>query len=338
MSRSRERRLFAQEEVQFIKDNYAVMGPKFISELLDRDRATIASKAWSLGLSVHEQYLHRAQSNDDDIREFEYITKPEVAYFLGYFWADGYLEKNTYRLKFQVCKDDFKDVKRYILPLMQSWSYAEYDSDAGTRMSDLRICHKGLYDLLVSLDFDIKTGTSASKVIDDIPEHLRHYWWRGYFDGDGSFGFYQQHGGTVRVVFAACFEQDWTFVDTVHDISNIDWRIQRTDNNDGRSSCLLIEGQACTQRFCEYIYAGEWMGLKRKYKLYKEWMEFRKSVRPNKTSKHRGVTRVEDKWLMRVYKDKIRHFAWFGSEQDAAHAYNEKAKKLFGNKAVLNQL
>jgi len=57
------------------------------------------------------------------------------------------------------------------------------------------------------------------------------------------------------------------------------------------------------------------------------------------TSKYKGVcwARNKNKWLARIYKDgKNRFLGHFESEIDAAIAYNEAAKELFGEYARLN--
>lgn len=63
--------------------------------------------------------------------------------------------------------------------------------------------------------------------------------------------------------------------------------------------------------------------------------------RKNTSSKYKGVywNKGKDKWCTGIMKDgKKKHIGYFTSEDDAALAYNEAAKELFGEYANLNKL
>lgn len=57
------------------------------------------------------------------------------------------------------------------------------------------------------------------------------------------------------------------------------------------------------------------------------------------TSKYKGVSRRRNKWKASIGKNnKSHHIGYFDTEEEAALAYNAKAKKYFGEFACLNQL
>jgi hypothetical protein len=62
--------------------------------------------------------------------------------------------------------------------------------------------------------------------------------------------------------------------------------------------------------------------------------------RKNTYSKYKGVRRSRNKrkvWNMVISKDGVRYeYRSFSSEEEAAHAYDKKARELFGEFAVLN--
>ncbi|WP_050613286.1 AP2 domain-containing protein [Bacillus testis] len=59
----------------------------------------------------------------------------------------------------------------------------------------------------------------------------------------------------------------------------------------------------------------------------------------NKSSRFRGVTFYRGKWRARCSYDNQRILIGdFADEIDAAEAYNEKAKEVFGDKAILNEI
>jgi hypothetical protein len=60
-----------------------------------------------------------------------------------------------------------------------------------------------------------------------------------------------------------------------------------------------------------------------------------------KRSKYKGVTRHKKKWLSQINqrvagKQKHTHLGLYDSEEDAARAYDKKAKELYGEFALLN--
>lgn len=56
-------------------------------------------------------------------------------------------------------------------------------------------------------------------------------------------------------------------------------------------------------------------------------------------SPYKGVMRFRDKWRARITVDgKTLHLGLFKTAMDAAKAYNEKAKELFGDFANLNEV
>lgn len=59
----------------------------------------------------------------------------------------------------------------------------------------------------------------------------------------------------------------------------------------------------------------------------------------NSSSKYKGVTKVKNKWVASIgYQNKRYYLGRFKNEDDAALAYNEKAKELFGEYAYINKI
>jgi hypothetical protein len=64
----------------------------------------------------------------------------------------------------------------------------------------------------------------------------------------------------------------------------------------------------------------------------------RKKTKNNKSSQYKGVTKMKNgRWKAHVgLDDRDIHVGYFDTEEEAAHAYDEKAQELFGDKAKLN--
>ena len=74
-------------ELQYLKENYEKMPKSEIATVLGRTPNAVQVKANRLGLEKPEKYFYNK-------RFFQNINLEEKAYWLGFFFADGYTQKN----------------------------------------------------------------------------------------------------------------------------------------------------------------------------------------------------------------------------------------------------
>ncbi len=324
---------FKDTEEQFLRDNFWTLGAKECARRLNRPYMTVYQAAKRLRLAQNPEL----QFNHQDISHFTTLTDPFVIYFLGYFWADGTIRGDTPRMTFKIKAPDFANISSHILRLGNFWRYTEYKDKKHPHWTPLSIfsCnHLGLWKLLNSLDYRIKSGTSADKIINFIPIALRHYWWRGYFDGDGSIS-------TLRVgiiSFNSGLNQDWTFVHNLGKELDIDFTIERVDRGSRGGSKALISTWNYLKRLIEYMYQGEQFGLQRKKDRCDTYLSSGRAKKPGLTSIYRGVSwdKRLNRFTMQISCNNIHYTKRFTDEQEAARAYDAKALSLYGNKAILN--
>lgn len=323
----------------FMVENYYKLGPLGCSKELGYSRSRMSRYADLLGLSVDPYYQKYSLWNKFDISKLQDFNNPVVCYYWGFFWADGTLAENSYNIKFKIVKPDFDVIKNIILPICENWRYREdHDGDENHKVqSILEVNHHDLHVWLSDMDFDKKSGASADKILSKIPDHLKHYWWRGYFDGDGSFVF---HDRTVRASIVSCFDQDWSFAKYLEEKYNIGYRWGGNVNEERRASTINMEGEVSVKKFMNFILQGDQFGLDRKYQIYYNYLEYKKNVRLDKKSIYKGVTRNKHGyWVMQIYKGKHYRKTYKRDPENeilAAREYDRLAKELFGNKANLN--
>lgn len=126
-----------------------------------------------------------------------------------------------------------------------------------------------IYDFLVSKDFKKKSGASADKILEVIPDNLKHYFFRGLIDGDG-------HIRNKGITIGSCYQQDWGYVTRLTERLGIASYIYRIRRDKSKSSSLEINGIHALN-FCKYIYQGvehDGIGLTRKYNSFLKLKSF----------------------------------------------------------------
>lgn len=273
--------------------------------------------------------------NNEDLSHFYTLDDPFLVYFLGFFWADGAISKTTSNMRFKIVKSDFDIIKDRIFKLAKTWRYREdWDGlDNHQVQSVLELNHKGVHAFLAQMGYLTKSGGSASTILSKVPVDLQHYWWRGYFDGDGCFLF---DGQTVRVSLVSGYEQNWDFAESLLQKLHVHYRIGRNRDATRGNSSVNMENESAVIKFMNFILQGEAFGLQRKYEKYYAYLECKKALRKKKTSQYRGVDWARNKWRMQFYSHGFRKSASFDTEEEAARAYDLLARQYHGNKVTPN--
>jgi intein-encoded DNA endonuclease-like protein len=187
-------------------------------------RKEITVKANYLGLKVRKELIGTYFLNKEDMSYFINIKEPFAAYFLGFLWADGCIAKETYNIKLKIVNEDFVDIQEQILSTGKTWRL-RLENDGNPKHKEqaiLEINNKTFWEFLVNNDYLIKSGASACKILDKIPESLHFYWWRGFFDGDGGFTI---KSFTKRISLTSVNYQDWTFLYNLCKKLETGWRL-----------------------------------------------------------------------------------------------------------------
>lgn len=329
---------WTNKEILIIKSQYSILGARQIKNLLpNRTLKSIRHKAKQL--KVEYSYWDTRQ----DISHFINPQDPFICYFLGFLWADGHIRKNNrYEISMTIVSKDFKDIKKYCHLLGKEWKYFEFQPKQSwhKKASKIYISHKNLHAFLKENDYNIKSGASADKILSKIPENLRHYWWRGYFDGDGWFGNINKRQAFYTFYFSSCYNQNWHFVENLMaqlDIKN--YKISKNILTTGRNSIIGCANYDGIIKFGNYIYQGEQFGLKRKKnKFFNLIKEKAKNLGISKFVGVSKVTRkVKSPYTAYINLNKKHyHIGSFLTEEEAAKARDKKAKELLGDKAILN--
>jgi hypothetical protein len=241
-----------------------------------------------------------------------------------------------YRMTFKIVKDDFDNIKDHMHRIGDFWHYHEDipNNPKWRTTSKLDVTHQKLWHFLNGYDYRDKSHASADKIIEAIPERLRHYWWRGYFDGDGCFA--KNPGG--RVCFNSGYDQDWTFVYKLGELIGVTFALERHDRGSRAGSKMNLTNYVHLKKLADYIYAGETFGLTRKRDKYLSHVTGFRKKPDGATSQYMGVSTSKRRkgFVMQVSCDGVYHNRLFENEVDAAREYDRLATRFFGDRAMLN--
>lgn len=263
---------WTQDEINFLIENYPSYGKEYCEKKLNREGSSIFKKASRLKLKVisdvrlannikaQVKFQNERPNNDFNINieQFLNIQKPEVAYILGFLWADGYIIRNEIRL--EIVKDDLDHIKP-ILESIGTWTYSYRDRNRNgvkTKTSGRAVTsNRKLKEFLACYDYDKKSYVSADKILSKIPNELKHYFFRGFVDGDGNI-----YPPKKRITLAGSLKQDWGFISKICDELKIKHNIY-CNSNKSTNSVVEINGINGVI-FGNYIFKGNEFGLKRK--------------------------------------------------------------------------
>lgn len=271
------------EEINFLKEHYPFKGILYCAERLNRTSGAISTRTNLLKLYIHKetnsmnisiaQKKYQENRLDSDfkvnINQFLNIEKPEVAYFLGYFWADGYLMTSRGELRLSIATEDM-DVIKNVMDSLGDWNYNHRHRGITYKpITSAITSNKKLTDFMVENDYHLKSKVSADKILSKIPEHLKHYFFRGLIDGDGCISI-KDGGRSYNLSVSGSYDYDWSFLKHKCNDLKLNFKYYQTLNNNGNSSSIYLYGEQ-SKLFGDYIYnhyESDKIGLIRKYNKY----------------------------------------------------------------------
>lgn len=254
-------------EEQYILENYPKFGVPAVASKLSRSNSTITRY-------VKKMNLHRNKSLKGDreqIPDFKYdldfshvfdkeINK-ELAYWLGFFWADGTVGEDG-SIVIEIVKEDGEQL-RPIFDSIFPFSINYRERQGRKPQMSFRTCNKKVKELLNSLGKYPKSFESHEKIFNYLDnEELKIYFLRGLIDGDGNF-YINSSEYYAQFTIASNFNQDWSFL--LDYLKEFHPHICQSDKKSGKSSVLRITGETNLLKLINFLqYKNISIGLQRK--------------------------------------------------------------------------
>lgn len=244
-----------QEQYLLAKTMYINQGLSLaeIGKKLHIDRGNLSKKLKQEGIEV----INKQHQVHLDQTFFDVIDTEEKAYWLGFFYADGYVSKTDYGIELSLKLDDYHHIEK-LLKSLQS------DKKIITDDHRCRLCfrNKHMHESL------IKQGCVPQKSLiltfpskDQVPNNLIIPFIRGYIDGDGSIMY-----GKNQKTFRLSILGTELFLNTL--IEKMKWEKHKFQSA-GQAFSVEWAG-AYTEKYVDSVYQNANIYLDRKYQKYLE--------------------------------------------------------------------
>lgn len=313
---------WTKEEDDIIKKYYSEKGSRYCTKYItDVNMNQIKRRAKRLGLSIDSETLKKItkttikeiqnnRPNSDfniNLDQFLDIKTKEISYFLGFLWADGHISSSTHKsgsykgISLEIVSDDFSEIKP-VLDLIGKWNiYTRKRKETWKETTSASTNNQKLSEFLIENDYNKKSHTSADKILSKIPVELKHYFFRGLSDGDGSFHYNDtKYKKLKQFGISSTYDQDWSYLEKECTRIGVRYYISKTITKKGfKSSCLRLNGNN-TKIFGDYIYEDMdkyKIGLTRKYEKY---LLIKKSVENSIIHRARNYDEIEKQKEMAI--------------------------------------
>jgi len=252
-------------EIDYLKNNASSKTFNELMKDLNRSKGSINYKLTDLGL--HSKNFVSIKEVDEDF--FKTWTE-EMAYILGYWFADGNIKSGEdKRYTFRISSND-KSILEKVQSSMKS-KHKIYNRKS-TNEYCLSIGNKEIYNDIIKLG-----GVPKKSLVNEFPEipkeYIKHFI-RGYFDGDGCITFC----GKQKRVPCISFIGTKQFLNKL--MNHIPYRVNKITQRTKNNTYEIKFRSEIAQSILNFMYDKSSIYLDRKYNLYKRCMEWERKSKP----------------------------------------------------------
>lgn len=253
---------YTDSEKQFFTENYPKFGSAYCALHLKKSKHAMHAYAKKLKISRVGRSKHPTLENINS-EEFVSVKTPEIAYMLGFIWADGYIVCSRFRrsIEIEITEKDAEALAP-IFNKVGKWAIRKRQRGKSNPTWIFNTNNKNIYDFLFANDYKEKSLVSCSKILQVIPDDFKKYFWRGYFDGDGTV---KCVGRGVVIGLAGSYNQDWSEIEKLYQsLGGTGYKIYKTEEKSGNKySKVLIQNRLGCFLVSSYLLSSS-LGLARK--------------------------------------------------------------------------
>ena len=223
---------------------------------------------------------------------FENIDTEDKAYWLGFMYADGYIqnkrEDGNRKFGLSLSQKDIEHLNKFNKYLESNYLIKEYKVGKsgyveGTPYCRLLITSKKMTDDLINKGcVEHKTNIIKFPTSQQVPKELIRHFIRGYFDGDGSIYFTKCDKNIEQYSIDFLGTDDFLLgvMDDLIEQNIINKKYKLEKRKEGQIvSRFRFGGNGAALRFCHYIYDNSTVYLDRKFEKYQELLKLLEAKR-----------------------------------------------------------
>lgn len=206
---------------------------------------------------------------------FETIDNEEKSYFLGFIFADGYLneDRNYMSLSLQDNDVDILEKLKISIDTDKPLQLIKRKEKNTKNQYRLLITRKKIVGDLKKLGVRQKKSLTCNpNKLNLINKDLLKHFLRGYYDGDGSVTFYKTRNTFNSTINICCTNEFFNFFsDFIYNNLNIKCLLSKRFKDDKNIFDLRICGNRNVRKFLNFIYNDSNIYLNRKFLKYIEF-------------------------------------------------------------------
>lgn len=244
---------------------------KLLSQLFSTSEETMRNHLHRLGVSTLSRYEKGLFNRHRDSNFFHVIDTPEKAYWLGFMYADGYVNEDRNFIRINLKADDEAHLKKFLFclqaigfPIQQQSKVM--DGNIFYQSYINIVDHQLVKDLVDKGCFQIKTFDIKYPDESIVPKCLQSHFIRGLMDADGCITYTTRNNSDLKF-FELQFNGTYDLVTGIKHYFNLD-HLKITQAN---NICVLqIGGNVQVYNILTNIYKNSYyeIELDRKRQLY----------------------------------------------------------------------
>lgn len=257
-------------------------GEKSLTKLQEKygiKRKTIAENLKRRGIEIVRNKALRLNENVFDI-----IDTEEKAYWLGFWYADGCVEANRYRLCINLAMKDINHLykMRSFLELknqVNTYKTGKYD------MCRLYVTNRHIWQQLINLGCTPQKSLILTFPDENIfsNKNLIYDFIRGYCDGDGCLGLYIKKGCKTSEI---CMVGTLEFLTDLQKFLGIEGHIRNKSYEGCHNNAYELKySNFKARQVARLLYENSSVYLDRKYSIYESFCRFEEESPRAKSSK-----------------------------------------------------
>ena len=247
-----------------------------IAKKFNCQTATIKKYLIELDVVNLEKESIRSKKAIYKLDKFDSITDEETAYWLGFLYADGFIDDKNNRIIINLQEKDKEHLEsfaNFIAPGSTVDYYESYDKRSNKYATGyrLKIYSKEICNQLKKIG--MIPGKKEKYKIPNIPKCLLRHFIRGYFDGDGSISISYTKRGHIQSQFMICSCNINILKYIANEIQDIlyDEKYLNIKKRDEHLSIFYITDTIYISAIMNWLYYDSTVFLKRKYE---KWYDF----------------------------------------------------------------